>query len=283
MSNHESTLLHRLSSADYEPVRALFTPLRYNLVIDSILDGNTHGRVYADDPRQPRTAVVWNEMEAILFAGDPTDQVFQHAFPWLLQHEFAPLAGAKGVPSLNLHIPTTWENSLAQWQTKIRFSQLHRRFHRLGTQPPAPPPLPAGFTLHPFDLALLDHGELGNIEQVLAWIYSFWSALEDLVAHGVGYYIAREQEIASWCLTVYASGSIVELGVATARAYRNHGLATAVAAACVADCLAKGRAPLWHCNVDNHASLAVARHVGFIPAFDYKVYAFDLPTRWAER
>ncbi|MCE7985236.1 MAG: hypothetical protein DYG89_29030 [Caldilinea sp. CFX5] len=57
--------MQRLSVADYDSVRSLFTPLRYNLVIDSILDGNTHGRVYADDPTPPRTAVVWNGMKAL--------------------------------------------------------------------------------------------------------------------------------------------------------------------------------------------------------------------------
>lgn len=118
---------------------------------------------------------------------------------------------------------------------------------------------------------------------MLGWIYSFWQELEDLLAHGVGSYVMRDPVIASWCLTVYASGPTVELGVATAPAYRQQGLATAVAAACVADCLAHGRTPIWQCNVDNSASLAVARNVGFVPKFDYAVYSFDLPIGQEER
>jgi RimJ/RimL family protein N-acetyltransferase len=143
--------------------------------------------------------------------------------------------------------------------------------------------LPSGFALHPLAVNLLDHSELGNIEQVLGWIYSFWREIEDLLARGIGYYVMHDQVIASWCLTVYASGQTVELGVATAPAYRQQGLATVVAAACVADCLAQGRTPVWQCNVDNQASLAVARNVGFVPAFDYAVYSFDLPMRQEER
>jgi hypothetical protein len=63
--------MHELNQRDYWRVRGLFQDLRYNLLIDSVIVGNTPARVYADDVAAPRTGWMWNRTGAMLLVGEP--------------------------------------------------------------------------------------------------------------------------------------------------------------------------------------------------------------------
>jgi RimJ/RimL family protein N-acetyltransferase len=47
-------MVNRVGPKDLQRLRPIFEGLRYNLVVDSILDGNTPAWVYADEVRQPQ-------------------------------------------------------------------------------------------------------------------------------------------------------------------------------------------------------------------------------------
>ena len=64
-------MLHKLTPAQYPNVRPVFEALRYNIVVDSVIDGNTPGWVFADDAERPTTAFIWDMQDAMLVAGDP--------------------------------------------------------------------------------------------------------------------------------------------------------------------------------------------------------------------
>jgi len=86
--------------------------------------------------------------------------------------------------------------------------------------------------------------------------------------------------IASWCLSVFASGMHFELGLATVPDYadeyiRGRGHATLTAAACVEHCVEHGLTPHWHCWEDNAPSIRVAEKVGFERPERYTVYRFE--------
>ena len=77
-------------------------------------------------------------------------------------------------------------------------------------------------------------------------------------------------------MSVYASGSNFELGLATDLAFRGQGLATGVASACVDYCQAEYITPHWHCWADNLPSVAVAEKVGFKKSLIYSTYRFEI-------
>jgi RimJ/RimL family protein N-acetyltransferase len=87
--------------------------------------------------------------------------------------------------------------------------------------------------------------------------------LADFERGGFGYGAVTSQAIASWCLTVFAAGDAYELGLATAPEHRGRGLATAVAAACISECLSRSATPHWQCEEANPASMRIAEKVGF--------------------
>jgi RimJ/RimL family protein N-acetyltransferase len=272
-------VLQRLPEGRFAPIRSLFEDLRYNLVVDSVVDGNTPAWVYADDPARPRTALMWNRQDALLLAGNSEDDSLNAALHDAIAGPIVADAGQRGIPALSLHV------SLPQWQPRIgtvlaglRPELAWRRAYALDhlwvdwrRQ------LPAGRELLPIDPALLARDDLQHVDQVRGWVYSFWRSVASFAATGLGYCLLQEGAAASCCLSVYVSGSNCELGLATHPDFRGRGYATLVAAACVEHCLVHGWTPHWHCWDDNQPSIAVAHKVGFANPRRYQVYRFAVP------
>ena len=63
--------MQRLDFEDYPRLRALFEGLRFNLVVDSILAGNTPAWAFADSLAAPRVGLLWDRQDGVLLAGDP--------------------------------------------------------------------------------------------------------------------------------------------------------------------------------------------------------------------
>jgi GNAT superfamily N-acetyltransferase len=74
---------------------------------------------------------------------------------------------------------------------------------------------------------------------------------------------------------VFVARDAYELDLATAPEHRGRGLATAVAAACISECLTRRATPHWQCEEANPASMAVAEKVGFGQPARYIAYQFE--------
>ncbi|HSJ57367.1 MAG TPA: GNAT family N-acetyltransferase [Anaerolineae bacterium] len=270
--------MYALDRHQYNRVRPLFAGLRYNLVVDSILDGHTPGWVYADDPIAPRIAWLWNRMDAMLVAGDPTANGALAELTALIRDLAVPDARRRGVPELSLFYDGhAWEaraRALVQpWQPERTW----RRFYTFGRlRVDWPGGMPAGGEVRAIDHALLAEARLENLASVQGWVLSFWPSYDAFVETGFGSALVVGGTIASWCLTVYASGSRRELGLATAPAHRRLGYATLVAAAAVDHAVARGVTPEWHCGDDNIPSIRVAEKVGFTNPERYAVWRFEI-------
>jgi len=62
-------MIHQLKENEYKSVRSLYRNLRFNLVVDSALDGTTPAWVFVDHKDKPQTAAMWNKQDALLLAG----------------------------------------------------------------------------------------------------------------------------------------------------------------------------------------------------------------------
>lgn len=270
--------MRRLRRPDYGRVLPLFDDLRYNLVVDSIVAGNTPAWVYADDLKRPRTAWMWNRMGTMLLAGDPDNSRFNRALTTLLAERVAPEARRRQIPSLTLHYaPSAWEDQGDALLPGLKPRRMWRRFYvfdqlaidwkeRLHPE----------CVMQPIDARLLQSDRLENLERVVGWIHSFWHTVEDFKETGFGFSLVRNEAVTSWCLTVYAAGRDVELGLATAPRYRDRGYATLTAAACAELGVARGFKLHWHCDDENLPSIRVAEKVGFSNPTRYKVHTYPL-------
>lgn len=270
--------MERLQPCDYARVRPLFEGLGYNLVIDSIIDGNTPAWVYCDRPAAPQTALLWNRQDALLIGGYPGSQETNRAASRRLLEKIVPDARDRCIPELALfYTPGAWEAEIDTVLSGLEPVRANRRFYTFD----APridwrTDLPPGSEMRRIDENLLADRSLANVEAVAGWVRSFWASVRDFVETGFGFCLLENQAIASWCLSVYASGRRYELGLATVPDYRMRGCATLAAAACLDYCLEWGLAPEWHCWEDNPASISVAEKVGFKNPVTYTVYRFGI-------
>lgn len=271
-------MLEQLIPAEYPILRRLVEPLRYNLVIGSILDGHTPAWVYVDNPEHPRRAWLWNRQDAMHLVGPPNQASFNRALAELIRERVIPDARRRYIPQLTLHYaPEKWEQQIDVILEGLRPEKATRRYYRFDQlRVDWRAGLPAGCQVRRMDLKFLTSSNLANLHEVVGWVRSFWPSPQAFVETGVGFCLLEGESVASWCLSVYVSGRNVELGLATTPACRGRGYATLTATACLEHCQAQHLAPHWHCWEDNLPSIAIAERVGFTQPVRYPVFKFAL-------
>jgi GNAT superfamily N-acetyltransferase len=278
------TTLVQLDPHAYERVRPLFAALRYNLVVDSIIDGYTPAWIFVDRRESPRSALMWNRQDAMLIAGEAGSTAFNRAAHDVITTRIVPDARKRYIPELTLHYgDDAWR---AQSDIILRglaaepAGRLCYHFDRLKVDWRAR--MAPGLSMRRMDRALLAQRDLVHIEHARGWVGSFWRSIEDFVEHSFGYALLKRLPdsaacgVVSWCLAVYVSGANYELGLATMPEHRRQGYATLVAAASVEQALARDAAPHWHCWADNAGSRATAERVGFADPAPYTVLRIEL-------
>jgi RimJ/RimL family protein N-acetyltransferase len=214
----------------------------------------------------------------LLLAGDPgaADDLAIFTLREILRDEILSDACSRWIPALTLVVDRPgWPERFADLLPGREIRPIWRRaYHFLGNAHDPEAVLPSGYVLRRMNAALLEDDQLANAGEARGWVLSFWRSLADFERGGFGYGAVTSQAIASWCLTVFASGDAYELGLATAPEHRGRGLATAVAAACISECLSRGATSHWQCEEANPASMTVAEKVGFGRPARYMAYQF---------
>ncbi|MGC9348412.1 MAG: GNAT family N-acetyltransferase [Anaerolineae bacterium] len=273
----------RLEPEAYGSVRSLYEPLRCNLVVDSMIDGNTPAWVFVDRKEDPQSALMWNRQDAMLIAGEAGNPIFNREIAEVVKAQIVPDARRRYIPELSLHYDSTaWlihkDLFLGSWAYEIAGRRCYR-FDRLRVDWRGG--IPTGYEMWPIDQPVLRNERLENIQHVAGWVRSFWRSYADFVQTSFGACLVDKTApdapvVTSWCLGVYVSGSDYELGLFTMPDYRRQGQATLVSAAAIERCLqVKGR-PHWHCWDDNRGSIAVAERVGFVDPTRYEVLRINI-------
>lgn len=270
-------MLHLLTPSDYGRIRPLFAPLAHYLTIESVLAGNSWGRVWAsslDDLAEPQTAVLWTNHR--VYAALPPGRDLAPFF----RQQFIPAAQQAGIRGITLHLPSDFVGDVTIFFPQARLIQRPRLYFRLDTnQQTLPrPALPAGLTLRPVDAALLADPAIINPNYVTDEMVSERDSVDDFLARSFGYCLLHDDRVIGWCMSEYNSGNRCELGIETAVAYQRRGLATLMAATVIHHALMCGINDIgWYCWADNHASIATARKLGFTQiAHDLQVYDVSL-------
>lgn len=271
-------MIHPLEVEAYETLRSLYQNLRFNLVVDSIIDGTTPAWVFVDQKPAPRSSLMWNKQDALLLAGYADNDAFNRLLGETLMQKIIPDARKRYIPAMSFYCdPNAWEAKLGTILKGRSVDKASRRFYQYDRlRFDWRRETPSGCEIRRIDESLLESKALENVDQVVGWVRSFWRSNQDFVKKGVGYCLVKEKTIASWCLSVYVSDANYEFGVATVPEYRRQGLATLAASACVGYCEENGLTPHWHCWDDHQGSIALAERIGFEKPKTYHAYKFEL-------
>jgi RimJ/RimL family protein N-acetyltransferase len=267
-----------ISREHYLQIAPLFSELRFNLVVDSILDGNTSAWVFANLGDASDVALMWNRMDAVLLGVRQTSIDDINSLREVLHEVIIPEARKTGIPEFTLffdfqnhyHLATALVENLNFHAAKRRFYHFKKPKNNLHSL------ITVDAELHKMTAEMFSGQKDRNEQRVLGWILSFWESVDAFLERGFGFYVVHNHQIASWCLSVYTSGNHYELGLETAGNFRQKGFATAVAVAAVKYCDEAGFVPHWHCWNDNLGSIAVAQKVGFFRPMGYRVFRISL-------
>jgi RimJ/RimL family protein N-acetyltransferase len=270
-------MLQKIAFQDYRKVTPIFQELLHQIVIGSLIEGNTCGDVYVNNVNNPTTALLWDKMDAIFVAGE-NGEGFAESLRHLLTCVILPDARSRFVPCLNIYYPNdAWAGVVGDALKELKPQKemkYYYEFDRLNKDWTGLAP-DAGHLVR-VNEQLLEKTKLQNLEKVIGWITSFWPSVDRFVEKGIGYCILQNEIITGWCLSVFVSGSKYELGLETVEHFRGKGYAKAVATACIKYCLEHGLTPLWNCDAENPPSVAVAEAVGFKKMREYPVWHVEL-------
>jgi GNAT superfamily N-acetyltransferase len=263
--------MHELRLPDYERARPLFRRLRYHLASAAVLDGNCPGRIFVDDPTQPRSAFMLSP-EGCYLAGDPGNLAFNRALNEALVHQ---RALGDDVHALFLVVdPERWRDRLLGIlapTVPVEMKRRHYVCHSLGYDWRAE--VSGKYRVLRIDPDLLSQVGLIIPGHVSGWIKNNWGSVDRFVQGGFGFLTIGAGEVVSWSLCDCVSDNLCEIGIHTARAHRRRGLATVTAAATVEHALSHGFIAVgWHCPEDNLGSIGTAEKVGFHLERNYSAY-----------
>jgi RimJ/RimL family protein N-acetyltransferase len=265
--------MREIEPAAYTRVAPLFPDLDVHLAVRALLAGCVPGRVYGNDPAQPRAALAWVGYRFYL-GGSPEDADFNRELGRFFVETVYPHGRAAGLEGFVVKCTT------AGWVEQIdvllpgKLPLPERRHYYAGGEVRYDwrAMLPPDVTLRLVDRALLaeDLEGLGDLREEMQ---SERPSVDEFLDKSFGFVPVRGKEVIGWCLSEYNCGDRCEVGIATAEAYRRRGLATIIASAFVEYARDHGIACVgWHCNAENAGSIATALKVGLTKVLEYPSY-----------
>lgn len=261
---------------EYCMVKPFFEGLEFDLLLSSILEGNSLAQVWGDDKFEPKSVFLWDKANNVFYlAGEESNIQFNR--------ELRVLIGRKIVPELKLRrrlhfrlrsTSEPWEKTLPSIFADTDLSRGHHIFHthKKPTEQDWRSNMPEGLCLKQIDEHFLYKAQYENTEFVLDEIQQMWPTIDRFINFGFGFSFVTGRQMVCWCTAEYMSKDKCGIGIETVHDYQNKGLATSAASAFVEHCKARSIKPHWECNAENSASKRVAEKVGFVREHDYPVY-----------
>lgn len=245
-----------------------------NVVIGGVINGNTRGKVFVNDPHSPSAALVWAQNEMVYLIGINED--FYSQVESLIIQDIKPAALQIGEDYFNLEIlPDPSQVNMNRYFSnqlkigkRVPFSFDKQLF--IDKYSGTTVTVPIGYSLMEIDHTVL---ELDTKGQIAAEITKFWDSVETFFNKGIGYCVFFQHDVVAMCISVSFNGYEHEIGINTFdAAHRGKGLATAMAVRFIVTCLGREELPHWTTEDFRLDSIAIARKLAFKQLSSYSVY-----------
>ena len=228
--------------------------VRCGLVLDDVVAG----QILTDDAANPTWAVVRENAYGTTFLGGKFDKALvEQVITTLQQHGDVVLLLLPDDALLNLLPPPQYGGYAIDFTERPIGSGLDDYLR-----------VPEGCQIRRIDRELFERS--ADREANLAVFGSVERALE----RWTGFFLMRGDEILSEASAGPAANGIVELGVATPEPHQRKGYATIVCAHLIQTCESMGYQTYWNTAKQNHASIALARKLGYRREVEHRVLAW---------
>jgi len=274
-------MFNQIAPKHYPTIKTFVNKYKYKVSVNSILDGNTQGEVFADDAENPTIVVIWDKSILIHIFGETEVNHFNTGFKKLIDEYLAPSCAKNNnpgvliaffpqnhwVPVSNLVIEENYLLKCFRWASEFNL-QLYQEFKSKFTTV-----LPDGYQLCRVSAEILSAEQNKEFkDETLA----SWSEMTDFLTKGFGFCIIKENKVIASCVSCgVADKKHYEISIDTFdENERKKGLATQCAIAYIDHCLANNALPHWGTDYDNPESQNLATKLGFIGSVNENRYQF---------
>ena len=263
----------QLEPEDFKRVEPLFNAFDYDRsLIGGVLERRQIGRIFCEDVKSPRFAVLYHPGKYGHLAGYP-----ENADLNALVVELPRTLGIDvAVQELFLPRNTSWIAHLrAAFGDRLR-SNHYKYFKftdaRVDWIRQWPQRLPEGMQVKRMDnrLALKAQREIGVVTA------KTWLSIARFISDGFGFVALGQNGQIAGAISTFAIGEgEAEIDIATHRDHRRRGLASLMGCAFIAHSLAHNLRPSWTTKLPNLGSVATARKLGFVDRFVMPCFSIE--------
>jgi RimJ/RimL family protein N-acetyltransferase len=268
-------IFQELEIEEYKQARTLFKGFDYQVVVRAVIERTSPGKIWVDDPVQPNCGFMATT-EGWFLAGDPNNNAFNLGLrrlvhDMILKGKFYSSTDPELLDCLYFDIDSDkWTATfpvIFDIRPPLPVHRIH--FSCSETKLDWKDKIPEDYRLLRVD-STLDIDSLEFPDDIKEWVES---TLDIQMEMGFGSCLVEENKVVVWINSDGASGEECEIGIITTKNYRLRGLGALTATATVDYCLSIGfKSVGWHCEDNNHGSIAVAQKVGFVKERDYVSY-----------
>jgi len=264
-------MFKQIDQANYPIIKTFVNQFQYRVAVNTVLDLNTKGFVFADDTDKPTIALVWDTLSQIFIFGkiNSIDE-FNQAFKQVVDEIISPklIKDGEAGASVSFFEEKYWDSLTDK---VIEDNYLHRNNDWLGIfdknsylkLKELQKPLFEGYELLNISKEILMADENTALKEM---ILDRWQEIDDYLEKGIGFCILKNLKVVSCCFSGFVSDYChYEISVKTFDDNeRKKGLATHCTIAYIDHCLEKNYQPHWETDHTNVASHNLANKVGFI-------------------
>ena len=212
------------------------------------LDGTIRGRILVDEPRNPTCALIQDLAEGPTYLGGSLSPgILREAFAILRAYQEVVVCLWAGDPLLAaLPEGPYYEGAAIDFWDRSPAVDLGR----LAVLPP-------GYSMRRIDRVLAR--AIDGFDYYVAMFGTAERAIRDMI----GYCVMQGEAVVCQAVAAPLTRGVAEMGIETATAYRQRGLATAASAYVIRECEAQGYRTFWNSAQQNVASVALARRLGY--------------------
>ena len=254
-------MLNELQPSEFHTVETLFNHPHIQHVYYSLVAGNSHGRIWADNPTSAHSAFLWDQHASYFFVGSADDALFNAELYKLITDELRPDINSVIIAYYDID---EWDHVIPTLFSNRRFVTAQRKLYHIDrlSNTDWRNAVMSGVHVERISKPLLS-SLLVNTDMVISEIIQMWPSVDRFIEYSVGYCAILDNTIVSWCTGEYVYDDHIGIGIETIEGYQCKGLATAAASAFIEHCTQQNMIIHWDCWSRNLPSNMTAQKLGF--------------------
>lgn len=273
-------MIFELNPSQFKSISHLLDGERVNLEIKAVVEGYNPGWVFVDNVMDPQAAMVWSKgIKGFYFLGRTDNEDFNNYLNTYIKYIIAPRAKKMDLDTFEFSgTSLAWEDKLAEIFSDRDLSISKQYVYRRPVAEKSSDfavELDKAYEVCMIDNDLFQRPEL-DLSLVKESVDDWWESTQDFNENGIGYCIVHDNKAVCSCTASSFDGSEVQSHIVTNENYRKQGLATAAVAEFVKTAKQTDLELYWDCMEKNEGSRALAEKMGYVKAYEYKLFEFPI-------